>query len=129
MVPARHGRSVGLCVPGGHLRTGADPALRVGTTSVSTSASANCCGSASSAWLSHLAPSFECEAATGLVLVATMPPKRCQLLPYQTPSEGRLAWSLSFAFCSAFDGTASQHSPGKIPRKFPGNRLCVSKYL
>lgn len=51
---------------------------------------------ASSPRTAHLAPSSEPATGPGLVLVASLPPKCCQLLPHQTSSEGRLILAYSY---------------------------------
>src|SRR5258708_17165263 len=65
--------------------------------------------SAPSPCTAHLALFFVCLSGSGLVVVASLPPKSCQLLPHSTSSEGWLILS------------GSHNTHFQISKKFPGS--------
>src|SRR5205823_5484764 len=79
--------------------------------------------SAPFACTAHLALFFICLSGSGLVVVASLPSKSCQLLPHQTSSEGWLILASSPFFtercCPSFSSQTSRKFPGSVG--VPGN--------
>jgi hypothetical protein len=93
VVPTHHAGAGGSCLLDRDLCDGALLPLCSCSLSASRStcrAGPDCPRSAPSAGTAHLARFFICLAGPGLVVVASLPSKSCQLLPHQTSPEGWL---------------------------------------